>query len=200
MKINIFLNRFSFIIICLLFPFIANNIQGSNSNNSGDEPVRPQHVQIHHTEWTKTGEIYQSKLKGSHHPTNFNLQGHRESMEYEVTFNKPEIQNINGFDHVRIQREKKGFSQSFKKTMMEIGAWTSESGSPRVPIQTQKILIPYGQHVVNISIDPGPRQEVQGSFYIEPAQPPTPILSGVLPVHQNPNAAIYESNQIYISR
>jgi len=75
--------------------------------------------------------------------------------------------------------------------------YTDEVGKPMLPVQELQILLPKDAKPESISIIFIDSVQVEGEFYIYPAQPP-PILDGSLPPpFEEPDSAVYNSDSLY---
>lgn len=75
--------------------------------------------------------------------------------------------------------------------------YTEEIGKPLLSVKELQILLPKDANPESITITFIDSVQIEGSFYIYPAQPP-PILDGSLPPpFEEPDSAVYNSDTLY---
>jgi len=73
--------------------------------------------------------------------------------------------------------------------------WTTEPGSPLLPVYSGNVLIPAGAELTGITVKKVVRTELGQGLSLYPVQPPRPISQNVPFV--GPNPAVYSSSDIY---
>jgi Propeptide_C25. len=75
-------------------------------------------------------------------------------------------------------------------------SYTDEIGNPQLPIKIVSFVLPYESTVTGISVN-ATQQQLNGSYYIFPAQPPQALNGENPPPFAQPNAAVYNVNTPY---
>jgi len=70
-------------------------------------------------------------------------------------------------------------------------------GEPVLPMVPCRIVIPHGQTVDEIEVMPGQEYVLEGTHRIVHGETPMPLISGVVPRATEPDAAIYESDDVF---
>jgi len=73
--------------------------------------------------------------------------------------------------------------------------WTTEPGSPLLPVYSGNVLIPSGAELTSITVKRVERTELGQGFSLYPVQPPRPANTAVPFV--GPNPAVYSSRAVY---
>ena len=71
-------------------------------------------------------------------------------------------------------------------------------GCPVLPVKTVNVLLPYGENVSSVEVNPGEKVTLQGYYTVMPGQKMVP-LSTSLPPFEQPREDIYSSSEVYPS-
>ena len=101
--------------------------------------------------------------------------------------------------NVTTNQEKLSFSQmdGYDVISLEKGYLTEEIGAPQLPVKILKYVIPIDMNVSDIFVNSSQHEELNGSYFVYPAQPPRPFDFSDAPPFVEPNSEIYDSSTPY---
>lgn len=114
--------------------------------------------------------------------------GQEERIVVEYKFELPKT------DTLRIPIAKEGPFRTFDRIQILDLHNYGEPGEPVLPYKTARILLPPSHEVDSIEVIPGEEVPLDGEYYIEPGQIPTPPSLGIFH-YTPPDPRIYESKQ-----
>jgi len=84
-------------------------------------------------------------------------------------------------------------------TELELGnaPVSSVPGSPVLPVVPVRLILPQGMTVDSVSVVPGKKQALKGTFNIRPGQKPFPLMPGMKEEPVPPDPAVYGSDEPY---
>ena len=76
-------------------------------------------------------------------------------------------------------------------------AYTESVGKPQIPVQVYSFVVPYAATVTGISIQDETVQEVNGTYFLYPVQPPIPTDGSTPADFVEPDSLTYHSDNLY---
>jgi len=80
---------------------------------------------------------------------------------------------------------------------LEEGYYTDEEGAPQLPVKILEYVIPIDMNVKDIIINSSEQVQIDGTYFIYPAQPPYLTDGSEPPPFVEPNSDIYDSSNPY---
>lgn len=148
---------------------------------------------IGRTEWNKAGDtLYTSlgspykadKAKEDILQVSGSLKETGEDCSHQTFFKEPICKKKDGYHSI---------------SLPGLDTWYGTPGAPQIPVKTVRLLIPYGQEAVRVKVIPGPTQEIEGKYLLEPTQKPVPISQLDKAELTLPDPEIYKSDNLYPS-
>lgn len=85
------------------------------------------------------------------------------------------------------------FKRPFKKVIIQATRQLEREGEPVLPIKFAAILLPYGKEAGKVTVIPGKKVAIEGSYTIEPGQRPVPLDREFKPEYVPPRPETYNS-------